>query len=107
VLRAGLRRAWNPFYCSRSFRRQEALWGIKDRQEYARLLKASKDIIVVTAGGYAREKMQIRNEFIVDHSHLLFAVWSGKKFGGTYNCIQFAKLIGRDIHYINPLNLVH
>ena len=52
-------------------------------------------------GGYAAWKMQKRNQFMVDHSNLLIAVWDGSS-GGTSNCVAYAKKIGLQIVLFNP-----
>ena len=56
--------------------------------------------------GYAEDiyypaKMQKRNEYMVDNSDIVIAVWDGTK-GGTYNCVQYAKKKNKEIIQINP-----
>ena len=53
---------------------------------------------------YYPAKMQKRNEYMVDNSDIVIAVWDGTK-GGTYNCVQYAKKLGKEIIYINPKEL--
>ena len=50
---------------------------------------------------YFRACYQKRNEFMVDHSNLVIAVWNGKK-SGTKNTIDYANRHG--IKVINVLN---
>lgn len=53
---------------------------------------------------YYPAKMQKRNEYMVDNSDIVIAVWDGSK-GGTCNCVQYAKKLGKEIIYINPKEL--
>lgn len=64
----------------------------------------------MSPGGYAPEKMHIRDRWIVDNSTDLIGVWNGQQYGGTYGTIRYAeKQInkGRDykIHIIAPKEL--
>lgn len=45
--------------------------------------------------------MQKRNEYMVDHSDKVIAVWDGSK-SGTKNCIDYAKKVGKDIIFVQP-----
>lgn len=53
---------------------------------------------------YYPAKMQKRNEYMIDNSDIVIAVWDGSK-GGTCNCVQYAKKLGKEIIYINPKEL--
>lgn len=59
--------------------------------------------------GYAEDKyypakMQRRNEYMVNNSDIVIAVWDGTR-GGTYNCVKYAELHEKEIVYINPKSL--
>lgn len=58
----------------------------------------------VPIGEYSVEKMQIRNEFMVDHSDLTIAVFDGTK-GGTKNCVDYAIKKGNELIVIHPKTL--
>lgn len=45
---------------------------------------------------------QIRNEWMVDNSDLGFALWSGKKSGGTYNTLKYAQKRGVPVTNLYP-----
>lgn len=45
---------------------------------------------IIHREGYHVSAYQRRNEAMVDHAHALLAFWTGKRFGGTYNCIRYA-----------------
>lgn len=53
---------------------------------------------------YYTAKMQKRNEYMVDNSDMVIAVWDGTK-GGTYNCVNYAKKNSKEIVQINPSDL--
>lgn len=55
----------------------------------------------VPIGEYHPAKMQLRNQFMVDNSEVVIAVWDGSK-GGTGNCVKYAKSKGKRIIIIDP-----
>jgi uncharacterized phage-like protein YoqJ len=59
---------------------------------------------VVPVGGYHPYKMELRNRYMVNHSDLVIAVWNGSK-GGTKNCVDYAKRVGKRVIIINPEEL--
>lgn len=65
-------------------------------------IKDNADVVtMITDDLYTHECMQKRNEYMVNKSDLVIAVWTGKKSGGTYNCIQYA--VSKDIPVYNIL----
>ena len=55
----------------------------------------------IPIGKYNPYKLQIRNEYMVDNSDLVIAIWDGSK-SGTKNCIDYAKGLNKKIVIINP-----
>lgn len=52
-------------------------------------------------GEYAKPKMQLRNQYMVDESDLVLAYWDGTS-GGTKNCVDYAvKKQKKIINFIN------
>jgi uncharacterized phage-like protein YoqJ len=51
---------------------------------------------VVSPGGYSPEKMQVRNMFMVDNANGILAMWDGTP-GGTRNCLEYARSVGRPV----------
>lgn len=43
-----------------------------------------------------------RNEYMVDRSNFLIAVWDGKTSGGTYSCVKYALKKERPVWRIDP-----
>jgi uncharacterized phage-like protein YoqJ len=55
----------------------------------------------VILGEYHPAKMQLRNQYMVDKSDIVIAVWNGSK-GGTGNCVNYAKKKEKKIIILNP-----
>lgn len=85
-----------PFIAAIPFTGQENAWPIVSRNNYNQLLDAAHAKYIVCGGGYAGWKMQKRNEWMVDHCDKIAALWDGSS-GGTGNCIQYAKQVGKPI----------
>lgn len=72
-----------------------------------------QNIVVSTIPEYKCSNLkgayQKRNEYMVDNSDYVIAVWNGKNSGGTYNCIRYAKKQNKKITYIyfggNDMNI--
>ena len=90
-----------PFTAAIPFAGQEAIWPAASKKTFAKLLSKAADQVIVSEGGYSAHKLQIRNEWMVDHSDLVIAIWDGSK-GGTGNCVDYATRVGKKIHRINP-----
>lgn len=90
-----------PFTAAVPFIGQENAWPELSRIKYRELLAKAVEVVVVSEGGYAASKMQVRNQYMCDHCDLLIAVWDGTP-GGTGNCVKYAQKIERQIVYINP-----
>jgi uncharacterized phage-like protein YoqJ len=48
--------------------------------------------------------MNKRNEFMVDESNLVLAVWDGSS-GGTSNCVMYARSTGKPVRRFNPTEI--
>lgn len=82
---------------------QEKLWPQESKDRYYDILKKA-DIVTVLAEKYSAAAMQRRNEYMVDHSDLVIAVWDGTP-GGTGNCVRYARSKGKRIIIINPRDI--
>jgi uncharacterized phage-like protein YoqJ len=79
-----------PCVAAIPFAGQEYKWPLNSQLQYNQLLLKMSEIVIVCEGTYAAYKMQIRNEWMINNSDLLIALWDGSK-GGTGNCINSAK----------------
>lgn len=86
-------------------------WKDSDLDRYRRMLKLADYVIIVdeidgyensfvAQGEYHVYKLNKRNEFMVDFSSQLIALWNGSP-SGTYNCISYAEYNKRIVHMLN------
>lgn len=90
-----------PFTAAIPFEGQEKAWPEASQKTFNLLRRLATEEVIVSSGGYAANKMQIRNEWMVDHCDVLIAIWDGTS-GGTANCIEYAKSVNKQIYYIDP-----
>jgi uncharacterized phage-like protein YoqJ len=90
-----------PFVAAVPFEGQELAWPEPSQRDYRKLLEKATEVVLVSRGGYSPYKMQVRNEWMVDHCDKLIAVWDGSP-GGTANCVRYAQAKNKDIIRINP-----
>lgn len=91
-----------PFIAAVPFQGQELAWPEASRKVFHKLLDRAAEVVIVSEGGYAAFKMQVRNEFMCNKCDKLLAIYNGDKTGGTANCVNYAKSIGKEILLINP-----
>ena len=60
----------------------------KSQQIYEEILSKADKVTLVSDKEYEPSVMQKRNEFMVDNSDLVVAVWNGTS-GGTANCLAY------------------
>lgn len=87
------------------FEGQESKWPKRSQEIYHVLLARAAHVEYVCPPGYAAWKMQWRNEWMVNNSNIVLAVWDGKQSGGTYNCITYARQCGKSLFGLNPYTL--
>ena len=85
-----------PFIAAVPFAGQETVWPAASQRAYRELCEAASDFVIVSPGGYSAAKMQIRNEWMVDHCDRVLALWDGSP-GGTRNCVDYAKTVNKPI----------
>jgi len=91
-----------PVLAAIPFKGQESMWPQKSQDTYNAILKHKLvEKVYVCDPGYSAQKMQIRNEFMVDRCDILLAFWDGTP-GGTANCRKYARKVGAEIIRINP-----
>ncbi len=80
---------------------QEKVWPEQSQKLYHEILQQCCKVVNVTNKPYNSICMQQRNEYMVDHSDLIIAVWNGSS-GGTKNCIDYASSKNKPIIRITP-----
>jgi uncharacterized phage-like protein YoqJ len=85
-----------PLMCAIPFKGQEWTWPEESRRRYAAIVERAEHVHVVSDGGYGAYKMQIRNEWMVDRSERVCALWNGTD-GGTANCVAYANRMERPL----------
>lgn len=90
---------------ARPFPNQASKWPWHAQKRFSLIIEQADRIVDVSPDPYAPWKMQIRNEWMVNLSEVVIAVWNGVEKGGTWNCIQYAVKKQRDILIINPTTL--
>lgn len=81
-----------PFTAAVPFEGQESTWPDASRARYARLLAFADHVQIICDKDTmpVPRAMQKRNEWMVDQSQAVMALWNGS-FGGTHNCIRYAE----------------
>jgi uncharacterized phage-like protein YoqJ len=70
----------------------ELRWNPAWREKYSSVLERA-DFVHYTRPSYSRDCFQIRNQWMVDHSAKVIAVFNGQP-SGTKNTIEYAKRVG-------------
>lgn len=71
-----------------------------DRERYV-ALAPGLDTVTALNEYYVPGCMQQRNEYMVDRSQYVIAVWNGQR-SGTGNTVRYAKRLGRTVFRFNP-----
>lgn len=93
-----------PFIAAVPFPNQESKWPQSSQKTYHQLLKLASEVVIVSEGGYSPQKMQIRNEWMINRADQILAVWDGSS-GGTYNAVRYAEAKKKRVIRINPKEL--
>jgi uncharacterized phage-like protein YoqJ len=96
------RRLSIPYIAAVPFDGQERRWPETSQRIYIDLLKSASRVHVVCPGPYLSWKMQRRNVWMIDNCVYLIAAWDGSP-GGTANCVEYAKKVGRSMENLLPL----
>lgn len=88
-------------HCAIPCRNHSNKWAYDSKVLYNYILKNADYVKLVSDEEYKPYLMQKRNEYMVDQSDKVIAVWDGSK-SGTYNCIKYAEKRNKEIIVINP-----
>jgi uncharacterized phage-like protein YoqJ len=90
---------------AKPFPSQSCKWPKKSQDAFDALCAQADEVVNVSDDPFTREKMQIRNEWMVDRADAVIAAWNGGN-GGTGNCVKYARSTFKPILIINPYTLV-
>lgn len=82
-------------------RDQDALWKLKERNRYTRILKAAPNQITLYER-YSAGVMQARNLWMIKRSDFCLSIYTGKQSGGTATTVLTAAMRGIPVVNINP-----
>jgi hypothetical protein len=96
-----------PWVAAIPFEGQESRWDERAQNDYQKLLLCASQVYVVNDREVVEEvgvpwALQKRNEWMVDNSAGVLALWNGDRSGGTFNCVEYAKLGRRQIINVWP-----
>lgn len=80
-------------------------WPEGSRKLYEDILSKA-DIFTIVSGNttYTPSVVQMKNQYLIDHSDMMIIVWNGIESGSTYDCIQSVKKVGKKIILVDPRN---
>jgi uncharacterized phage-like protein YoqJ len=100
---------------------EEAWYSETSKEKYRTMLSLAGEVVhvpsipgyglhpkILDSGNEKRiyaSKLQMRNEYMVDNCDLLIAVWDGSD-GGTANAVHYAEYNNKDIHRIDPRDII-
>ena len=91
-------------HCAIPCRHHSDKWAYDSKVLYNYILKSADYVKLVSDEEYKPWLMQKRNEYMVDQSDKVIAVWDGSK-SGTYNCVKYAEKQNKEIIVINPKDI--
>lgn len=85
-----------PFTAAVPYLGQERRWPEAAVALYRTILERAHTVKYVSEGGHSFEKLQIRNEWMVNNCDQVLALFNGSR-GGTRNCILYAQAVGKPV----------
>lgn len=61
-------------------------------------------IVSVNDDPYEVWKLHARNHWIVDQSDVMMSIYDGRKVGGTYKTLSYARRNGKKVYWIDPVS---
>lgn len=90
--------------CAIPCQNHSSKWVKESKAIYDDILSKADKVTLVTDAPYNPWLMQKRNEYMVDNSDMVFAVWDGTN-GGTGNCINYAVKNQKLVYVLHPFEL--
>ena len=86
---------------AKPFPSQGRKWPASSRKRFHKICESADVVVDVSPDPYTREKMMRRNQWMVNKSDMVIAVWDGSA-GGTADAVDKAIEAGKPIYRINP-----
>lgn len=86
---------------ARPFPSQPNRWPAQARRHYEKILQQADRIIETANDPYAAWKLQKRNQWMIDNTDAVIAIWDGGP-SGTGNTVEYAKKQGKPVLVIDP-----
>ncbi|MCQ5144475.1 SLOG family protein [Enterocloster bolteae] len=86
------------------YEEQAIKWTQAQREQYYKIAGRCDESITLQ-NTYTRDCMKKRNQYMVEHSGYVLAVWTGAPRSGTGQTVRYARSLGRQITIINPKTL--
>jgi len=80
---------------------QTHLWNYQDKDKHKSLIDKADDMIILH-DNYQHGVMHYRNEYMVDNSEMLLAIYDDSGKGGTYHTVNLALKKHKQILQFNP-----
>lgn len=87
--------------CAIPCKNHSCKWPLASQKHYGEILEKADNIILVSDKEYSPYLMQLRNEYMVDKSDEVLAIWDGSD-GGTGNCVRYANKVGKKVTVVIP-----
>lgn len=88
-------------HCAIPCKNHSCKWIRESVDLYNYILSKADKVCIVTDEEYKPWLMQKRNEYMVNNSDIIIAVWDGTN-GGTANCVRYAEKQNKKIIRITP-----
>ena len=90
---------------AKPFPSQDSKWPKKIQEAFQLMCANADEVVNVSDDPYEVAKMYARNHWMVDKSETVIGVYNGG-YGGTKECLDYARKQGKAITVINPYTLV-
>ena len=82
---------------------QEKKWPSSEQEKYKKIVRKADVVHYVSEAKYSGTCMNDRNNYMVEQSDVVIAVWNGKP-SGTGNAIKMARDAGKKVRIVDPFN---
>ena len=86
--------------CVLPCRDQASHWPYESCRRYRSILQRCNQVTLLQSQ-YSQDCFQRRNQYMIDHSRLVIAVWNGTP-SGTGNTVRYAKAMGKLVYTLTP-----